>query len=159
MIPGAVMHLLIALVAMFLSGNPTLGGLALGLVGGFILMAFFRSALGCQSYIRRVMAVIAFGFIFLQQVVSSNLRLVGAVLRRDAGRLEGDYISYSVEGLTNLEVLLIAQCISLTPGTIVADKSDDGRALILHTFASGSPDEIRRALDEGLKRPILAITR
>ncbi len=96
MIPGAVMHLLIALVAMFLSGNPTLGG-SPSLVGGFILMAFFRCALGCQNYIRRVMAVITFVFIFLQQVVSSNLRLVGAVLRRDAGRLEGDYISYSVE--------------------------------------------------------------
>ncbi|WP_169809613.1 Na+/H+ antiporter subunit E [Terrimicrobium sacchariphilum] len=153
------MHLLIALVAMFLSGNTTLGGLALGLVGGFALMALFRSALGCQHYIRRVVAVLAFGFIFLQQVVSSNLRLVGAVLRRDAGSLEGEYISYSVEGLTKLEVLLIAQCISLTPGTIVADKSADGRALILHTFASGSPEEIRNALDEGLKRPILAITR
>jgi multicomponent Na+:H+ antiporter subunit E len=156
---GATVHFLIALVWMFLSGNTTLGGLAIGLVAGFLLMAFFRQALGCQDYVRRVTAVLAFLKIFLQQVVSSNLRLVSAVLSPNAPSLRGRFISYSVEGLTEMEILLLCQCISLTPGTIVTELRKDGGELILHAFAVGEPDAIRQSLDEGLKHPILAFTR
>lgn len=156
---GATVHLLIALVWMFLSGNTTLGGLALGLAAGFALMALFQNALGCESYVRRLVAALRFTVHFLMQVIYSNLRIARAVLRKDAGSLRGEFLTYSVEGLTDLELLLLCQCISLTPGTIVAEKSADGRELILHAFASGEPDEIRHSLDEELKRPILSFTR
>lgn len=156
---GATVHFLIALVWMFLSGNTTLGGLALGLAAGFALMALFQNALGCQSYIRRLIAAMAFLAHFLQQVISSNLRIARTVLRRDAGELKGEFLAYSIEGLTEIELLLLCQCISLTPGTIVAEKSTDGRELILHAFASGGPDQIRKSIDEGLKHRILSFTR
>ena len=156
---GATVHFLIALVWMFLSGNTTLGGLAIGLFASFVLMAFFSQALGCQDYVRRVKAAVAFLGIYFLQVISSNLRLVRAVLRKDARSLRGEFMTYPIEGLSEFETLLLCQCISLTPGTIVAGQSDDKSQLILHAFASGSPDEIRHSLDEGLKRPILAFTR
>jgi len=156
---GATVHFLIALVWMFLSGNTTLGGLAIGLFASFLLMAFFSQALGCQDYVRRVKAAVAFLGIYFLQVITANLRLVRAVLRKDARSLRGEFMTYPIEGLSDFETLLLCQCISLTPGTIVAGQSEDKRQLILHAFGSGSPDEIRHSLDEGLKRPILAFTR
>jgi hypothetical protein len=39
----------------------------------------------------------------------------------------------------------------------VAERSED--TLILHAFASGTPEEIRHSIDEELKRGILAFTR
>lgn len=159
MIPGVVIHALIALVWMFLSGSTTLGGLVIGLLAGFALMALFQKALGCQNYIRRMLAVIGFAGNFLKEVVESNLRIARVALRRDAGELRGEFLAYPVGDLTDFEILLLSQCISLTPGTIVVEKNAGTHELILHSFASGSPDEIRRSLDEGLKRNILSFTR
>lgn len=156
---GATVHFLIALVWMFLSGNTTLGGLAIGLGAGFLLMAFFRKALGCQDYVRRVAAAISFIGKFTGEMVASNLRIARVALSREAGSLHGEFMVYSIEGLTDLETLLLCQCINLTPGTVVTEKCANNRDLILHTFASGTPDEIRRSLDQGLKRSILAFTR
>jgi len=155
----ATMHLGIALVWMFLSGNTTLGGLIAGLLGGFVMMNVFQSALGCGNYIRRVWAAGIFLGRFLLMIAASNLRIARAVLRKDAGAIRGEFLSYSVADLTPFETLLLCQCIGLTPGTIVAELSADKTTLVLHAFASGTPDEIRHSLDEELKHGILAFTR
>lgn len=159
MIPGTAIHILVALVWMFLSGNTTPGGFGIGLLAGFALMALFKKALGCQDYIRRMVALVLFGGRFLKQVVASNLRIARVALQKDAGKFHGYFMTYAIDGLTQIEILILCQCISLTPGTIVAEKSKDGRDLILHAFASGDAEEVRLALDEGLKRNILAFTR
>ena len=159
MIQGAGIHILIALVWMFLSGNTTLGGLVAGLLGGFASMALFQNALNCRNYIRRALAACVYLGRFLGQIAASNLRIARAVLRKDAGTLRGEFLTYPIEGLTRFETLVLCQCIGLTPGTIVADRNPDGSALVLHAFASGTPDEIRRSLDENLKDGILAFTR
>lgn len=159
MIHSAGIHLTVALVWMFLSGNTSVGGLVVGLLGGFAMMAFFQNALDCRDYIRRVLAAAVFLGKFLLLVAASNLRIARAVLQKNAGALRGEFLTYPIRGLTPLEVLVLCQCIGLTPGTIVADRSPDGEALVLHAFASGTADEIRRSLDEGLKQGILAFTR
>jgi multisubunit Na+/H+ antiporter MnhE subunit len=155
----AVIHLLIALVGMFLSGYTTLGGLGVGLLAGFALLALFQRVLDCQDYVRRVVSVSAFGWRFLLQIVTSNVRIARAALRRDAGRIPGRFVRYSIEGLSHSEVLLLCWCISLTPGTAVADQDHGARELILHAFASGEPDEIRSHIDRDLKTRILMFTR
>lgn len=159
MIPGASVHFLIALVWMFLGGNTTLGGLAVGLLAGFAIMAIFRQALGCEDYIRRVVGLVVFLGCFLREIAISNVRVAQAVFRPAASQLQGEFLTYSVADLNDFETLLLSQCISLTPGTIVAEKSKDGREIILHSFASGSPDEIRSSIDRSLKQPLLAFTR
>jgi multisubunit Na+/H+ antiporter MnhE subunit len=68
-------------------------------------------------------------------------------------------MTYNVEGLSEFEILLLCWCISLTPGTAVADRNEDGRALILHAFASGEPDDIAQQLDHRLKNRIVEFTR
>jgi|GEM_PF-652488 multisubunit Na+/H+ antiporter MnhE subunit len=159
MIRWAAIHFVIALSWMFLSGNTTLGGLIAGLIGGFIMMRVFQNPLGCRDYIRRVVAAVVFLGRFLLMIVISNLRIARAALRRDAASLQGEFITYPIGDLNHFETLIICQCIGLTPGTIVAEQSEDGTVLILHAFASGTPEEIRHSLDQELKRGILAFTR
>ena len=159
MIQGTAIHILVALVWMFLSGNTTLGGLGVGLLAGFAMMTLFRKALGCQDYVRRMTAFVLFIGKFLEMVGLSNLRIARVALARNAGSIHGHFMEYSIEGLTDVEILILCQCISLTPGTLVADKNPDGSKLILHAFASGDADEVRATLDARLKKNILSFTR
>ncbi len=154
-----IMHLMVALVWLFLSGNPSTGNFLIAFVATYLLMALFRKAIGCEPYIKRVKGFIRFLVFFIGEVISSNLRIMRVALQKDAPHIHGEYIDYEVTGLTEFEILLISYCIALSPGTMVAGKSEDGRYLVIHTFASGDPDEVRALIDRTLKYSILAFTR
>ena len=154
-----IMHLLVAFVWLFLSGNTTLGGFLSGLIAGFLLLALFQRALQAQDYVRRVIAFARFTVLFLKEIVVSNLRIAQVALRPNARRIHGEFMAYNVEDLTKFETLLLCYCVSLTPGTTVAGKSEDERAIVLHAFASGTPEEICEHIDQTLRKYILAFTR
>lgn len=154
-----IMHLLVAFVWLFLSGNTTLGGFLGGLIAGFLLLALFQRALQAQDYVRRVIAFARFTVLFLKEIVISNIRIAQVALHPNARRIHGEFMAYNVEDLTKFETLLLCYCVSLTPGTTVAGKSDDERAIVLHAFASGPPEEICEHIDRTLRKYILAFTR
>jgi len=154
-----IMHLLIAFVWLFLSGNTSLGGFFSGLIAGFLLLALFQRALETQDYVRRVVAFGRFTLLFLREVVVSNIRIARLALYPKVGSIRGEFMAYNVEDLTKLEILLLCYCVSLTPGTTVAGKSADERSIVLHAFASGTPEEISEHIDQTLRKYILAFTR
>lgn len=153
------MHLFVALVWLFLSGNPTFGNFAVAFVGTFCLLALFRKAIGCEPYIRRVRGLIVFLVLFIREVIHANVAIMLLTMKRDAKDVHGEFIQYCVEDLTDFESLLIAYCIGLSPGTIAADRSEDGKYLVLHTFGIGDADSTRRIIDRTLRDRILAFTR
>ncbi len=154
-----VMHMLVALVWLFLSGNTTLGNFFLALGLTFVLLALFRKPLGCEDYIRRMIGFAVFVGRLIAEIVTSNLRIMRVALRRNAKRIGGFFFAYNVEDLTDFEVLLLSICVGLSPGTMVADRSADRRELILHVFAAGSREEVRAKIDSTLKTGILSFTR
>jgi multicomponent Na+:H+ antiporter subunit E len=121
-----IVHIMVALVWLFLSGNMTTGGFLVALLGTYFLLMLFRKAIGCESYVRRVRAFFAFFFGLLTEIVLSNLRIIRICLSKEAPDIEGEFIEYDVKGLTDFEVILIAYCIGLSPGTMAADRSEDG---------------------------------
>lgn len=155
----AIIHLLVALVWLFVSGNITLANFVVALIATFLLMSFFRKAIGCENYVRRVKAFFRFALHFAWEIVISNVRIMRVVMRGDAARIPGQFVGYNVEGLTNFEILLISQCIGMSPGTMVAEMSEDGKHLMIHAFPAASPEEVRAKLDSTLKNGILSFTR
>jgi multicomponent Na+:H+ antiporter subunit E len=158
MINPVVLHLFIALVWFFLSGNQTVANFLVAFLCTFALMALFRKAIDCEGYIRRTVAFYRFIVHFILDIIASNLRIMRVAISREAGRRHGRFIEYDVAGLTDLEVLLISQCIGLSPGTMVAERVG-GERLVIHTFATGEPHEVRASLDRTLKSGILGFTR
>lgn len=153
------MHFLVALVWIFLSGNATFGNFLVALVATFALLALFRKPIGCEAYVRRVVALLRFQPFFIADIVMSNLRVMRMALRKDAAKIRGQFVEYDVSDLRDFEVMLVAHCIGLSPGTMAADRSPDGKFLIVHVFGNNDPDDVRTRLDASLKTPILRFTR
>lgn len=154
-----IMHFIVALVWMFLSGTATFGNFLVALVVTFALLALFRKAIGCENYVKRVMALVRFQPLFISDIVMSNLRVMRMALRRDAGKIRGHFVHYDVSGLRDFEVMLLAHCIGLSPGTMAADRSEDGKYLVVHVLGGDDPDSVRKKIDASLKTPILRFTR
>lgn len=153
-----LMHLLVTSVWTFLYGNTTLGGFFLAGIASFVLLWIFQKVLHCEDYVRRVLAALAFTFFFIWDIIQSNVTMARLCLKPGVGRQEGAFSTYDVSDLTSAETLLMAYCINLTPGTTVADRTEEG-CFVLHSFPAMDASELETQINQTLKRRLLAITR
>jgi multicomponent Na+:H+ antiporter subunit E len=60
---------------------------------------------------------------------------------------------------TDLEITLLANLITVTPGSFSLDVSDDRKVLYVHAMYVDDPDEYRREIKEGFERRVLELLR
>ncbi len=154
-----VLNVLIAAIWLLLSPEPSVARFALGFLLGFALLAVFHRVLGSADYARRVFALARFAIVFTWEFVIANAKVVWAILFRTKESLHPNFITYDVTGLKPFEILLLAHCISLTPGSTTVQVTDDFQTLVLHTLDAIDPPAVRARLDRVLKRGILGFTR
>ena len=66
-----------------------------------------------------------------------------------------------LDARTDVEIALLANLITLTPGSVSLDLSEDGRVLYVHAMYidGGDVEAYRRSVKEGLERRVLELLR
>jgi len=105
-----------------------------------------------------VPVVIRFAGYFLWQMFLSNLRVAQEVLRPRLSITPG-VVAVPLTVTTDLEITLLACLITLTPGTLSLDVSDDRSTLYVHALDVVDPDEFRRSVVDGFERRVLELLR
>jgi multicomponent Na+:H+ antiporter subunit E len=136
------LHLLLALAWVFLSGDFSLRGLAIGLLVGFAGIAFSQRVPARERYARAACGVLALAVGFAFELVRSNLQLARDVLRLRLP-FHPRLLHLDVERLGPTQTVLLGNLISLTPGTITVDAEEDGSALFVHTLYAADPEAVR----------------
>ena len=67
-------------------------------------------------------------------------------------------IAMPLAAKTDLEITMVANLISLTPGTLSLDVSDDRRVLFIHAMFLDNEQELRNSLKD-MERRVLEILR
>lgn len=107
----------------------------------------------------RVLGFVLFIAYFLRALVIANLQLVRAVLLEPRESLAPGFLTYPVEHLSKLEILVLSHCITLTPGTTTVEVAPDFKQLILHALDARDPEGAVAGIKSDLELPILAWTR
>ena len=61
--------------------------------------------------------------------------------------------------MTDAEITTLANVITLTPGTLTLDVTEDRRALRVHCMHAPDVDAVRREIQQGFQRRLLEVTR
>ncbi len=107
----------------------------------------------------RVWGLLVFVWCFSRELIVANIGLARAVLAQRCEDMAPGFLTYSLEGLTPFEVLVLTHSITLTPGTTSVEISSDGSELLVHAFDARDPDAIRVSIRDGLEKPLLAWSR
>lgn len=153
-----VWNLLLALVWAFMTGQFTPSNFLVGFVLGYAILLPAQRVVGRSPYFRRVRRLLAFVVFFLWEVVLANLRVAYAVIA-PRPRLRPGVLAIPLEAQSDLEITMLANCITLTPGTLSLDVSDDRRVLYIHDMFIDDPEAERRAIKTRLERRIVEIFR
>lgn len=151
-------NIFLALAWAALSGEFTLVNLGLGFALGFAVLLFVGPALGSSQYFAktaRAMGLIAF---FVRELVLSNLRVAYDVIS-PRHHMKPGIVAVPLDARTDTEIVILANLISLTPGTLIIDLSDDRTVLYVHAMYVIDPDELRREIKEGFERRVLEVLR
>ena len=68
-------------------------------------------------------------------------------------------VGVPLDATTDAEIALLANLVTLTPGTLSLDVSADRRVLYVHGMFVDDPDELRRAVKQGFERRVLELLR
>lgn len=108
---------------------------------------------------QRVPGFLKFCLVFTRELVLANIEVAKVVLLRPVKSLAPDFIRYPLDGLTEMEVVILSHCITLTPGTTSVEISQDLKTLVVHALDARDPEKVCAGIKNNLERPILAWTR
>ena len=145
---------LLALAWMALTGDWSLPALVFSGALGWILLRLVRP-LGGEGFRRVRLARLPGVLLFvLKELALANLKVAAAVVA-PAGRLRPAVVAVPLALDRDAEIALLANLVTLTPGTLSLDVSPDRRTLYVHAMAVTSPDDLRREIRDGFERRIL----
>jgi len=151
-------NLLLALVWTMLTGDMSFGNLLTGILLGYIILLFQRAGSHQGKYARKVAAVIRFALFFIYELVVSSLRVAHDVLTPTLHMRPG-IIAIPLDAETDIEITVLANVITLTPGTVTIDISEDHKVLYVHAMFADDPEQVRRQIKDGIERRLLEIMR
>jgi multicomponent Na+:H+ antiporter subunit E len=152
------LNLLLSTVWAALQGSIDLANLTTGFVFGYLILWLVRPALGETAYFGKLPAAIGFILFFLKELVVSNVRVAWDVLTPRAYRRPG-VVAVPLDLERDAEITLLANVVTLTPGTLSLDLSADRRTLYVHGMFVDDPEEFRREIKDGFERRIKELLR
>lgn len=153
-----LLNIFLALIWASATGNFAESNLVFGFVLGFAIIAFTQQASGSGDYARRGWRVFSFIGFFIKELVLANIRVARDVISRSHNMRPG-VVAIPLSAKTDIEITFLANVISLTPGTLSLDVSDDRTVLYIHSMYVDDPDELRHEIKAGFERRILEVLR
>ena len=151
-------NVLLALVWTILTGGFTPLNLLGGFLLGYLILFLTRHALGESRYFLKTGQAISFFLFFLKELVISNFRVAYDVIT-PSYRMRPAVIAIPLDASTPTEITLLANLITLTPGTLSLDVSDDRKVLYVHAMFVSDPDEVRASIKNGFERRVIELLR
>jgi multicomponent Na+:H+ antiporter subunit E len=113
-----------------------------------------------MSLILRPWCALVLAVAFFRDLVISSLQVARAVLApRDISQPRFVTVPL-LKARTGLEITMVANYITLTPGTLTVDVSPDRSTLLVHSLLAGETgDEVRADIQHGIERRVTRVTR
>ena len=145
---------LFTLIWLGITGSWTLPNLLLGLLLSALALTLVRFQIGKPQKVRRPAKIVALLLLFVAELVKSAWRVLVLVLQPRLNVKPG-IIIYPLKVQTDFQIALLANLITLTPGTLTVDVTDDRSRLIIHALDAADPEGIRADIESGFERRIL----
>lgn len=126
------------------------------LLGAFLALALpllCRNLLLSTPRIRRPGLLLRFIALVLYDIVVANLQVARLVLGPKA-RLQPGFVEIPLELTDDLAITILASVITLTPGTVSADLSDDRRTLLVHGLDVPDPQALAADIKARYEAPL-----
>ena len=158
MIRQLLMNLLLTLVWMALTGKFLLANFLFGFVLSFFILWIIARRSDNTRYFNRIPKIVSFIFFFLYELLKANLQVAYDVITPKFFMKPG-IVRVPLDAKSDLEITLLANLITLTPGTLSLDVSDDRKVLYVHAMYINDKEQFVSSIKTGFEKRLLEILR
>lgn len=151
----AMLAIVLALGWAAATGSFSLPNLLLGLVVSALSLFVVRHFVASPRILPRALRLIRLGSTFLVELLLSALRVARLVIRPDVNaHIRPAIVAFPLTAKTDIEITLLANLVTLTPGTLSVDVSEDRRFLYIHVIHLTDREAFIRELASGFERQV-----
>lgn len=153
-----LLNLVLTIVWVFLTGSLEFVNFLFGFILSFLVLWLISRKQENRKYFVIAPRLISFFFFFLYELLKANIQVAHDVITPKFYMQPG-IVAFPLAAKSDLEITILANVISLTPGTLSLDVSDDKKTLYIHAMYVNDKEEFIQDIKNGFERRILSITR
>jgi multicomponent K+:H+ antiporter subunit E len=133
LLPHPILTAALTVIWLLLANSVSAGQFLLGLLFGWAIPRFTLRFWPERVQARRPLVLLRFIGVVLYDILVANLAVAWLILRGPQ-RLRPGFVELPLDLTSDLAISLLANTISLTPGTVSARLSPDRRTLLIHAL-------------------------
>ncbi len=157
LIPHPLLTLLLTVVWILLQNQLSAGMLVFGIILGILIP--WGTSIWWPDTPKgfRAGRMVFYSLIVIWDIIIANIQVAWIVLTVPNAKLKPAWIVVPLELRQPEAITLLAGTITLTPGTVSADLSDDGHELLVHVLHTDDPDAVRDEIKTRYERRLKEI--
>lgn len=153
-----ILNLMLAAGFSVIMGQLNLSGFLAGFVIGYAALWITRPLYGSTGYFERVIRIVRLAAAFVWELLVSNFRVLWDVITPTHSSRPA-VIGVPLDARTDFEIMLVANIVSLTPGTLSLDVSEDRTMLYVHVMFVDDVETARAQIKEKIEKRVLEALR
>ncbi|KMK64983.1 Na+/H+ antiporter subunit E [Puniceibacterium sp. IMCC21224] len=157
LLPHPFLTLTLVVVWMLLQDGISAGMVVFGIILGIIIPWVTSIWWPDTPKGFRLGKMVSYSIIVMWDIVVANIQVAWIVLTVPNTKLKPAWIVVPLELRQPEAITVLAGTITLTPGTVSSDLSDEGHSLLVHVLHTDDPDAIRDDIKIRYERRLLEI--
>lgn len=156
LLPHPLLSPILAVIWLLLVNEFSVGHALLGLLLGWLIPVFTLNFWPEKVRIFRPLRLFLFSFLVVYDIAVANIKVAFLILG-PTGKLKPAFVRLPLDLHSDLAISLLANTISLTPGTVSAELSPDRRYLLVHVLHAQDGESLVSAMKSRYEAPIKEI--
>jgi len=146
-------NVMLALTWAFLTGSLTSDTLVEGFIIGYLVLWLASPLYGPTVYFRKVRQAISFVLFFLRELLVATFRVARVVIDPNLN-IRPAIVAVPLDLTNEFQITLLANLVTLTPGSLTLDVSDDRQVMYVHAMYAEDLEQYRQEIKQGFERRI-----
>lgn len=153
-----LINIIVAFAWSGITGEFSLGNLFLGFLLGYLILLISKPIFPESTYTSNVVRAVYLALLFVKELVLSSIRVSKEILKPNL-QLTSGVVGIPLEAAeTDVEITLLANIITVTPGTLSLDVSDDKKTLYVHSmYITSDIEGFKKEIKNGYEKQILRL--
>lgn len=155
--PHPLLTLLLAVVWIMLQNNVSAGMVVFGLILGVIIPVLTARWWPDRPDEMRLVPMLKYIVLVCWDILVANVQVAWIILTKSNAQMKPNWVVIPLELKSPEAITILAGTITLTPGTVSADLSNEGHSLLVHALDAEDPDAVRDEIKDRYERRLLEI--
>lgn len=153
-----------ALIWVGVTGVYALSNVVLGIMLSLVVCFFIRDSIRAKDRTLNnhiaILPAISLGVLLIVELFKSAMRVAFLVISPNMkAKIKPGIFAYPLTVTSERDITLLANLITLTPGTLSIDVSDDKKTLYIHALEMGDKAEMIASIRTGFEAKILRLSK